>query len=168
MTKEEQARITERGGMSGPRTPHRTPRATSREIVSKILYLRQRYHFGPGRIASYLKRFHAVTIACSCVHRILGKHGIEPTAGESEAPTTSEALETLREAAARAPLADGREVRRAHPRDRKAALSVHCHRRLHTHPRAEGIRRVQSALGNPVPQRSPATASVPNPRRPNR
>src|SRR6266446_2689197 len=35
-----------------PRAPHRSPRATPREVVSKILYLRQRYHFGPGRIAA--------------------------------------------------------------------------------------------------------------------
>lgn len=31
--------------------PLRSPRATPREVISKILYLRQRYHFGPGRIA---------------------------------------------------------------------------------------------------------------------
>jgi len=59
-----------------PRTPHRSPRATAREIVSKILYLRQSYHFGPGRIADYLKRFHHVSVAASSVHRILGKHGM--------------------------------------------------------------------------------------------
>ena len=58
------------------RTPHRSPRATPREVVSKILYLRQHYHFGPGKIADYLMRFHAVTIATSSVHRILGKHGL--------------------------------------------------------------------------------------------
>jgi hypothetical protein len=43
-------------------------------VVSKILYLRQQYHFGAGRIADYLKRFHQVTIARSSVHRILVKH----------------------------------------------------------------------------------------------
>ena len=32
-------------------------RATSSAVVSKILYLRQHYHFGPGRIAAYLERF---------------------------------------------------------------------------------------------------------------
>jgi hypothetical protein len=35
-----------------PRTPRRSPRAIPREVVSKILYLRQQYHFGPGRIAA--------------------------------------------------------------------------------------------------------------------
>jgi transposase InsO family protein len=59
-----------------PRTPHRSPRATDRAVVSKILYLRQHYHFGPARIADYLKRFHQVSIATSSVHRLLAKHGM--------------------------------------------------------------------------------------------
>ena len=59
-----------------PRTPHRSPRATPREVVTKILYLRQHYHFGPGKIADYLKRFHGVSVAGSSVHRILGRHGL--------------------------------------------------------------------------------------------
>jgi len=59
-----------------PRTPHRSPRATARVVVEKILYLREQYHFDPGRIADYLKRFHQVTVARSSVHRILGKHGM--------------------------------------------------------------------------------------------
>src|SRR5262252_4710662 len=59
-----------------PRAPQRSPRATPREVVSKILYLRQHYHFGPRLIADYLRRFHAVSIATSSVHRILGKHGM--------------------------------------------------------------------------------------------
>jgi transposase InsO family protein len=59
-----------------PRAPHRSPRATAREVVSKILYLRQHYHFGAGMIADYLKRFHQISIAPSTVHRLLGKHGM--------------------------------------------------------------------------------------------
>lgn len=58
-----------------PRAPHRSPRATPTAVVSKILYLRQTYHFGPGKIADYLKRFHQIVLACSTVHRILGRHG---------------------------------------------------------------------------------------------
>lgn len=68
--------LGEAGLADRPRTPHRSPRATPPAVVSKILYLRQQYHFGPGRIADYLKRFHQVTVACSSVHRILGKHGM--------------------------------------------------------------------------------------------
>ena len=54
-----------------PRTPHRSPRSTLREVVSKMLSLRQNYHFGAGKIADYLKRFHNLSVARSSVHRIL-------------------------------------------------------------------------------------------------
>ena len=68
----------ERGGRlcNRPRAPHRSPRSTPPEVVSKILYLRQRYHFGPGKIADYLRRFHAVKVARASVHRLLRKHGM--------------------------------------------------------------------------------------------
>ena len=46
-----------------PRRPHRLPRATPTTVVSKILYLRQTYHFGPGKIEDYLKRFHQIAVA---------------------------------------------------------------------------------------------------------
>jgi transposase InsO family protein len=59
-----------------PRRPHRCPRATPSEVVGKILYLRENYHFGAGRIAAYLKRFHQLSIATSSVHRILRRHGL--------------------------------------------------------------------------------------------
>jgi transposase InsO family protein len=59
-----------------PRAPSRSPHATPPDVVRKILYLRQQYHFGPGKIADYLKRFHQVLVARSSVHRILGKHGM--------------------------------------------------------------------------------------------
>ena len=59
-----------------PSTPHRSPNATSREVIGKILYLRQTYHFGPGKIADYLKRFHQQSLAVSSVHRILARHGL--------------------------------------------------------------------------------------------
>src|SRR6516164_4361159 len=59
-----------------PRTPLRSSRATAREVVSKILYLRQHNHFGAGRIAAYLARFHQIRIAGSSVHRILTRHGM--------------------------------------------------------------------------------------------
>src|SRR5688572_13048579 len=66
----------EAGLCDRPRRPHCSPRATPKAVVSKILYLRQNYHFGPGKIADYLKRFHQLAIAGSSVHRILGTHGM--------------------------------------------------------------------------------------------
>ena len=58
------------------RRPKNCPRETSKQTVSKILYLRQNYHFGPARIASYLHRYHQIRIAPSSVHRILERHGL--------------------------------------------------------------------------------------------
>ncbi len=51
--------------------PKVSPRATHMDVVGKILYLRQNYHFGPGKIAKYLKRYHDVEISHSGVWRIL-------------------------------------------------------------------------------------------------
>jgi transposase InsO family protein len=48
-----------------------SPRATHVEVVGKIIYLRQHYHFGPAKIAMYLKRYHDIDISNSGVWRIL-------------------------------------------------------------------------------------------------
>ncbi|MEX1093905.1 MAG: leucine zipper domain-containing protein, partial [Acidimicrobiia bacterium] len=41
--------------------PHHSPNATNAEVVGKIMYLRQHYHFGPQKIAMYLKRYHDIS-----------------------------------------------------------------------------------------------------------
>ncbi len=51
--------------------PHQSPNATSAEVVGKIMYLRQSYHFGPHKIAMYLKRYHDISVSPSGVWRIL-------------------------------------------------------------------------------------------------
>jgi transposase InsO family protein len=53
------------------RRPKTSPKATHTEVVGKIIYLRQHYHFGPAKIAMYLLRYHDVTISNSGVWRIL-------------------------------------------------------------------------------------------------
>lgn len=68
------------------RERHGARPATARDVVSKILYLRQYYHFGAGRIAAYLERFHQIAIAISSVHRILTRHGMPLSARQSKAP----------------------------------------------------------------------------------
>jgi transposase InsO family protein len=70
------AELGDAGLCDRPRTPQRSPRATANEVVSKILYLRQHYHFGPSRIAAYLLRFHQIKIAVSTVHRVLERVGM--------------------------------------------------------------------------------------------
>ncbi len=56
--------------------PYYSPRATQVEVMEKILRLRQQYHFGPQKIAMYLKRYHDITISSSEVGRILKKVGL--------------------------------------------------------------------------------------------
>ena len=53
------------------RRPKVSPNATHVDVVGKILYLRQNYHFGPAKISMYLTRYHDVTISNSGVWRIL-------------------------------------------------------------------------------------------------
>ncbi len=53
------------------RRPLNCPHATDTEVVGKIVHLRQTYHFGPAKIAMYLKRYHDVQISHSGVWRIL-------------------------------------------------------------------------------------------------
>ncbi|MFI9045621.1 helix-turn-helix domain-containing protein [Streptomyces sp. NPDC053427] len=56
--------------------PHHSPDATDADIVNKIVYLRQNYHFGPMKIRMYLQRYHDIDIACSAVYRILKRLGL--------------------------------------------------------------------------------------------
>jgi transposase len=60
-----------RGLRDGSSRPHSSPNTTRTEVVGKIIYLRQHYHFGPHKIAMYLKRYHDIQISPSGVWRIL-------------------------------------------------------------------------------------------------
>ncbi len=51
--------------------PHVSPRTTRVEVVGKVIYLRQSYHFGPHKIAMYLKRYHDIELSPSGIWRIL-------------------------------------------------------------------------------------------------
>ena len=53
------------------RRPHVSPNATHTEVVGKIVYLRRHYHFGPHKIAMYLKRYHDIQLSPSGIWRIL-------------------------------------------------------------------------------------------------
>jgi transposase InsO family protein len=63
--------LGEAGLRDGSSRPHHCPNETSSEIVGKIIYLRQHYHFGPHKISMYLKRYHDIAISPSGVWRIL-------------------------------------------------------------------------------------------------
>ena len=53
------------------RKPHTSPRSTKVEVVGKIVYLRENYHFGPFKIQMYLKRYHDIDMSKSGIWRIL-------------------------------------------------------------------------------------------------
>jgi len=61
----------EEGLRDGSSRPRHSPNATKGEIVGKMIYLRQNYHFGPLKISMYLKRYHDIDIGHSAVWRIL-------------------------------------------------------------------------------------------------
>jgi transposase len=63
--------LGEDGLRDGSSRPHHSPGATKVEIVGKIVYLRQHYHFGPRKISMYLRRYHEIEISPSGVWRIL-------------------------------------------------------------------------------------------------
>lgn len=56
--------------------PHVSPKTTRVEVVGKIIYLRQTYHFGPHKIAMYLKRYHDIELSPSGIWRILHRLGM--------------------------------------------------------------------------------------------
>ena len=58
------------------RRPLHSPKATRADIVGKIIYLRQTYHFGPWKIHMYLRRYHDIEISSSGIWRILKRLGL--------------------------------------------------------------------------------------------
>jgi len=68
--------LGEEGLRDGSSVPLTSPNATKAEVVGKILYLRQHYHFGPHKISMYLKRYHDITISPSGTWRILNRLGM--------------------------------------------------------------------------------------------
>lgn len=54
--------------------PGTCPRRTPAELEEKILYLRQKYHFGPLRISWYLFRYHGRRITGGGVYQVLRRH----------------------------------------------------------------------------------------------
>src|ERR1700693_1507818 len=68
--------LGEKGLRDGSSRPLNSPGATRTEVVGKIVYLRENYHFGTQKISMYLKRYHDITISPSGVWNILKRLGI--------------------------------------------------------------------------------------------
>ncbi len=74
--KRRHAQLGESGLRDRSSRPRHSPRATSADVVGKIVYLRQHYHFGPLKIAMYLKRYHDLSLSPSGIWRILRRLGL--------------------------------------------------------------------------------------------
>ena len=99
-----------RDGSSRPLT---SPNATQKEVVGKIVYLRENYHFGPHKISMYLQRYHDITISPSGVWNILKQARHQPIVQLAALQAPQGPLEALRETAPRPPSPDRRQVHRA-------------------------------------------------------
>jgi transposase len=89
--------------------PHHSPRATDPEVIEKIIWLRQHYHFGSAKIAMYLQRYHDVAISASGVWRILKRLNMNRLPGlaaqvRSRQPTANGRSKSLTAAPAIRPL----------------------------------------------------------------
>ena len=73
-------RAFDRDGESGlvnkPRVARNHPNQLSKEVVDRVLYLREKYHLGPIRIVWYMARYHGIKICDSSVYRTLCRHGV--------------------------------------------------------------------------------------------
>jgi transposase len=68
--------LGENGLRDGSSAPLNCANATKPEVVSRIIYLRSHYHFGPHKIAMYLERYHDIKVSPSGIWRILNKLGM--------------------------------------------------------------------------------------------
>jgi transposase len=110
--------------------PQVSPNATRTEVVGKIIYLRQHYHFGPAKIAMYLKRYHDITISPSGVWRILKRLQLNRLPASQRHKRHDRRWKRYEQAAARPPGPDRREVHPTAGRCPQAqeVLPVHRHR----------------------------------------
>jgi transposase InsO family protein len=73
-------RAFDRDGESGlvnkPRVARNHPNQLSKEVVDRVLYLREKYHLGPVRIVWYMARYHGIKISDASVYRTLCRHGV--------------------------------------------------------------------------------------------
>lgn len=66
----------EQGLINSKPCPENPTLRIPKPIEEKILYLRQKYHFGQLRISWYLKRYHAIKISAAGVYQVLKRNGV--------------------------------------------------------------------------------------------
>jgi transposase len=116
--------------------PQVSPNATRTEVVGKLIYLRQHDHFGPAKIAMYLKRYHDIQLSPSGVWRILKRLELNRLPASQRHKRHDRRWKRYEQAAAWPARPTRREVHRPAPRITAQALPVHRDRRLHSAPSA--------------------------------
>ena len=141
--------------------PHHSPRATRSEVVAKIVYLRQRYHFGPLKIAMYLKRYHDIEISDSGVWRVPDRLGMgRLPANQRYKRHTQRWKRYEKPQPGRRVQIDVKFIAPVPGVTAKKALPIHSHRRLHPHPGAARLPEEQPENSRTVPRLPPRAAPV--------
>ena len=127
------------------------------------MHLRQSYHFGPARIAMYLKRYHDVEISSSGVWRILQRLGLGRLPANQRYKRRAQRWKRYEKQRPGHRVQIDVKLRRPDPRrHRQAALPVHRHRRLHPAEGAAHLPQSESAHRNPIPRLPHRAAPVPD------
>ena len=142
------------------RAPHHRPRATRTEVVGKIIYLRENYHFGPHKISMYLRRYHDITLSPSGVWNILRRLGMSRLPSSQRYKRHTERWKRYEK-----PLPGHRvqvDVKFIAPLkgNPEAPLPVHRRRRLHPSQGPQDLRASQPEDGHPVHRLRTRAASV--------
>jgi transposase len=152
--------LGEQGLRDGSSRPLASPNATRGEIVGKIVYLRQHYHFGPLKISMYLRRYHDIEIGHSGVWRILKRLDMNRLPSSQRYRRHNRRWQRYEK-----PLPGHHvqvDVKFIEPLlGTREALPVHRHRRLHPHPSAADLSPEQSEDRDPVHRLRPREAPVP-------
>jgi transposase len=157
------------------RRPHHSPRATHVDVVGKILYLRKNYHFGPGKIAMYLKRYHDVEVSKSGIWRILKRLDLNRLPAsqrykrldkrylryEKQLPGHQVQIDVKFVEPLKSAVKTGR-------RTSHEVLPVHRHRRLHPAPSAADLPALRPAHRHPIRRLRPRAPAVPGAGHPDR
>jgi transposase len=143
--------------------PAHCPHETPAEVVEKIIYLRQNYHFGPAKISMYLKRYHDIEISNSGVWRILKRLDLNRLPASQrykrhdrkwkryEKPMPGHAVQV-----------DVKFIAPLSSSSREEVLPVHRHRRLHQAAGAADLRQEQPEDRDPVRRLPAGQVSVPD------
>jgi transposase len=148
--------------------PQVSPNATRTEVVGKVIYLR--HHFGPARIAMYLKHYHEVRISPSGVWRILKRLELNRLPASQRHKRHDRRWQRSEQAASWPPRPAGCEVHPAAFRRPKGqeVLPVHRDRRLHPAAGPAHLPQAQPADGHPVLRSCAGAAAVPGGGHPDR